>query len=510
MNRRTFFKSTVGLAVATKCVLSAGNEFTLTHPITISNDASIREIAGDSTFIERGFTVPDGQGMVNVLAQNCAIRDLTFDGNVTTPTGLVRNVDFWSPIDAIMTKNTTFWVHGGTKGLLIENVTFQHSGGFPVILDARYADIEDVTFLNCRFLNNRAHLHGTPGDLNYGSWSGGILWVNDGRTGGKIKNLTVQNCTFARNTGNCCWGWSQGFDIMNENINIAGCYFTDCGLDAVQMDNTLGGGVTGNTFYRIGYIALDDSTPAVPKYDGGYSPVAIDTSTAKNVTYSFNTIIQANGGGICGDGLCDSMILNNLILIAAPSDALYEIDQVGLFGPYGTGNRTFGIETGNSFFPDGANHLVIKGNTIRNMGMWAIALCNAKNSLVINNTIDHPSTSAGEPIILLCYPGYDGKNISTLISGNDEGATPKHRSYNNTITDNVINYSGTRYCVEEEDYSDGATIYTFKSTDINRVYANQITGNSYGEFLKSPNSGSCSDPLAPSRIRRRDDVVFCS
>jgi Right handed beta helix region len=495
MTRRSFVKSAAigGLAIPTSR-LCAENQLTLQSSVTIANDASLQEVFGNATFIRRGFTVPDGQGMVNVLSQDCTIRDLTFDGATTTPTGLVRYVDFWSPLDTVLSRNTTLWIKGGTKRLLVENVTFQHSGGFSVIIDARTADIEDVSFLNCSFLNNRPHLHGTTSDLNYGSWTGGLLWVNDGRTGGVIKNLTIQNCTFARNTGNCCWGWSRGFQIMNENINIIGCSFTDCGLDAVGMNNVAGGSVTRNSFYRIGYIAVDDSTPAVPKYDPGYSPIAIDTTTAKRLNYTFNKMLQINGGGICGDGLGESTIANNEIAVSDSSEPLYDSDQVRLFGPHGIGNQTFGIQSSNTFFPEGGTDLEISDNTVRNMGMWAVALCNAKHSVVRGNRIDHPITSGGEPIILLCYPGYDYELGTTLLSGNDEGAQPNHRSYDNTITDNSIDYTGTRYCIAEIDYSDGITIYTFKDTDVNRVNGNCVSSANYGEFIKNPNSGSYAEP----------------
>jgi hypothetical protein len=432
--------------------------------------------------------------MVNVRSQDCAIRDLTFDGATTTPAGLVRYVDFSSPLDTVLTRNTTLWIKGGTKRLVVENVTFQHSGGFSVIVDARTADIEDVAFVNCSFLNNRPHLFGASNDLSYGSWTGGLLWVNDGRTGGVIKNLTIRNCKFARNTGNCCWGWSSGYQLMNENINIIDCSFIDCGLDAVGMSNVAGGSVTRNSFYRIGYIAVDDSSPAVPKYGPGYSPIAIDTTTAVRLNYTFNKMLQVNGGGICGDGLVASTIANNDIAISDSSDPLYDADQVRLFGPDGIGNQSYGIQTSNTFFPVGGTDLAILDNKIRNMGFWAVALCNAKHSFVRGNRIDHPTTSYGEPIVLLCYPGYDYELGTALISGNDEGAQAEHRSHDNTIAGNAIAYTGPRYCVAETDYSDGITIYTFKVTDVNHVFGNCISGDNYGEFIKNPNSGSYVEP----------------
>jgi hypothetical protein len=212
------------------------------------------------------------------------------------------------------------------------------------------------------------------------------------------------------------------------------------------------------------------------------------------LNYTFNKMLQVNGGGICGDGLVASTIANNDIAISDSSDPLYDADQVRLFGPDGIGNQSYGIQTSNTFFPVGGTDLAILDNKIRNMGFWAVALCNAKHSFVRGNRIDHPTTSYGEPIVLLCYPGYDYELGTALISGNDEGAQAEHRSHDNTIAGNAIAYTGPRYCVAETDYSDGITIYTFKVTDVNHVFGNCISGDNYGEFIKNPNSGSYVEP----------------
>lgn len=465
--------------------LAAGLQ-TLTSAIEITQDGALSAGQGASTIVKRGFTTGTGEGFINIQAADVILRDMVIDGDVTTPTGLQYGVDFGAPEDAPLITNTSVWVHGGTKRLVLENVTWQNTGGYAVFLDAQTDDIDDVIFLNCSFINCSPHLFGSVGgDLNYGSWTGGIFWKNTGSSGsGALRNLTIANCRWINCSGNGIWGHSNAFDINNKNVIVQGCSFVGQGLDCVEFGNVDGGSVTNCTLYRVGYI--ND----VPKFDpGGLCATGIDsTGWVRNCTYSHNTIKSFNGHGMDLDGLWDSTVSNNLIQIPVSGDPDYTADQISSYGYSGSGNISVGINPGNTYSKWGGTNLSITSNTIKGCGYWSLTLGNVKNSVIAHNTIVHPSGAYGVPVIVFNKPNNDG---GILTDGNGTTGTTAdkdfYRSRGNLITDNHIEYGGSNFCIAEIEVVSGQV---WLSTDINQVYGNIIAGSNYGEFQKHASSGS--------------------
>lgn len=443
---------------------------------------------GTTTVLQRGAAMPSGKGVINIYGSNVTLRNLVIDGAITTPTGVLYSA-LGDPMADTLSLNTSIWIHPGAKNIRLENVLIRHSGGYAVLMDARTADITNVEILNCKFENNRPHLYGFTGDYNYGSWTGGIFFKNDGTTNTTgVHGLKVQGCSFRRITGNGVWGHSNGFNGQHTDINILGNTFEDIGRDGIEPGNVTGCVVKGNNLYRIGYITTDDTTPGVPKWSAsGPNGVAIDsTGFVKNAVYEGNTIINFNGEGIDGDGLFDSVISGNTIMISDSSDPYYTIDAIAQYGPGGIGNSSIGIQPSNTYYALGSSNLTITNNTIKGCGYWALSLSNLKNSIVTGNNISHPSTAAGNPIVVFCKPGY---NNGVWTDGNNEGANSNYRSHGNVITGNRIDYGVSAFCIAEINYNDG-TDHKFQSTDINRVFNNHVTGSNLGEFQKSSDSGS--------------------
>jgi len=318
---------------------------------------------GPTTVLQRvsGTNLPAGTGLIDITgATDIIIRDLTLDGSISTPTGVNYSTFSGDPLYSALTLNSLVWIHAGCKRIRFENVIFTHTGGYAAIVDATSGDVEDVEFINCKFLNNRPHLFGTSsGDLNYGSWTGGILYVNDGRSSVnsfKLRGLTVSGCKFRRNTGNQIWGHALGFDVLNENINVQGNRFADIGLDCIQMANVIGGSVDGNHGHRIGYTTVDDTAASVPKFLSNLSASFLDTSgDVRGMTYSNNAATSINGEGCDLDGFSSGTISNNTFVVPVSGDLLYSADSIASYGPSGSpGNYTKGIQTGNTYNPPGA------------------------------------------------------------------------------------------------------------------------------------------------------------
>ncbi len=210
------------------------------------------------------------------------------------------------------------------------------------------------------------------------------------------------------------------------------------------------------------------------------------TGWVKNVSYARNTVINSNGGCIDLDGFFDGAVLDNRCMVSEPGEPLYAEDRVADFG-IGAGNLSYGINPGNTYYPDGGLNVLIARNTVRNMGTWAISGVNLKNSTIRDNIIVHPATALYSPIFLMCRPGFDN---GVYHSGDDDGPGSSYRAWGNLITKNRIEYSGPHFVVEEIDYQDSQGTHSFQSSDVNRVCLNKITGTNPGEFLWSPNSGS--------------------
>jgi len=454
--------------------------YLLKSPLVIPSGAAKFAIVGEgkATLLKRGADMPDGQGLIDISGEDVSIESLAITHDVTTSTGLLYT-DFGSdPMHNLLTKNSSIWIHGGAKRIKIRDLYIYHGSGYGVLIDARTADIEDVEVSGCTFENNRQHLFGTdPADLNYGSWTGGIHYQSDG-TNYCVRRLLVMGNTFNRNTGTACWGHLYALNKLHEEVRIIGNTVMDNGYHGLQLGGVNGGVMADNKLRRIGYICSDDTSPSVPKYLSGAYASAIDFSgLVLHATVSGNSVVSANGDCFDFDGLAYSTITGNSCTIPSVGDPEYTEDKISQIGPGGTGNNwTYGMQTGNTNQDKGGTGLVIAGNVFRNMGGGAIRLYAARDCVVYDNEIHHPSTYNERPITI--------GNVGTLAT---------QRSYGNVIYNNRISFDANDAAIWENDQSGS---YPFQASDKNYVFGNRIfsTANCY-EFKKDANSGSSTSVI---------------
>jgi hypothetical protein len=451
--------------------------YKLDEPVTL--DSSVTRIkftgCGSSSIVMRGADLPDGEGLFDIFGTDIEFANFTVDGQVTTPATMQYGQFDPNPMITAFTKNTSFWVHGGAKRLSWHRMTVRHTGGYAILLDATSdGDIVGVKISKSLFENNRPHLFGfDAGDLNYGSWTGGVHYQGDGANYA-VSDLLVEGCTFRRNTGNCCWGHLYAFGKIHSNIRRKGNYFEDCGLDGILMGGEVGGCVEGNQFRRIGYICLDDSSASTPKRLQGAWAVAIDSAgLVRGVNVVGNTIVSANGGSIDLDGYSQGVISGNTCIMPSSGEPEYTEDKIAQTGPGGTGNNwTYGINAGNTNNIEiPGTGITVTGNTFINMGGGAIRMYCSRNSVIQGNNIIHPATANFPPIAL----------------GNT-GTGPYQRARGNVVIENKIEYSPVALSAA---VVEDASIAPFEATDKNWVAGNRLTGNCF-EFQKHASSGSTS------------------
>jgi parallel beta-helix repeat protein len=467
--------------------------------------------SGDATILRRKQDIESGYGMINVFAENVAILNLLIDGEVTTSVGIpygsgatVGSVFETAgingdPIHPTLANNTSIRIHGGAKGVLISNIKIQHTGGYAILICTKVPggndeNISDILIKDNRFENNRPHKFGDSGDLNYGAWTGGILYRNDGSANTKkVRNLTVSNNSFYRCNGNCCWGHALGFTTLNEQIEFSSNTGLDLGLDFLMPGNVIGGVVANNSARRVGYVHSTDSDTPAPKYYLGRYAVAYDTTgEVRGVNYVNNSAVSVNGGLIDLDGFHDGTIAGNLLL-ATPdaSDAQFTEDQCASYGNAGavpaSQNITKGINLASSYQNRGSADVTIENNVIRNCGTHAIALGGSKRCLVKGNKIYHRANASvvgiwGSPIVIY---GYTNAVSQTLLPSD------------NVVTGNLIDWNmGTanpaaevNFCVIESDALTGAlTSPAATIAGPNFCYDNAIIGSNFGEWRKSASS----------------------
>jgi hypothetical protein len=500
-------------------VFLAPGEWLIGAPVVIPADKpGVRLVgSGESTIVRRKQGLASGSGVFNVYAENVTIANLHIDGEITTSAGLTYAQVFdgagisGDPMHPTLSDNTSIWIHGGAKRVLIQDVTIEHTGGYSILVDAQDADVSDVIIRDCHFRNNRPHKFGDTGDLNYGAWTGGILYRNRGvsPSTSKVRNLTVTGCSFYRCMGNCIWGHALGFDVLNEQIDFSNNTGLDLGLDFIMPGNVVGGVVAGNSCRRVGYRTTTDEDSSVPAYyltvaGGARYAVAYDTTgLCRGVNYIHNSAISVNGGLIDLDGYYEGAIANNL-LVAAPDvgDPMYTEDKIAQYGngvavPNNT-NVTKGINLSSSYQPNGSADIAIEGNVIRNCGTHAIAMGGARRCIVKGNKIFHRANASlvgiwGSPIVIY---GLTNAVAQTLLPAD------------NVVTGNLIDWNmGTanpfdevNFCIIESDALTGAlTSPAATIVGPNFVYDNAILGNNFGEFRKSANStGSVARAVLPT------------
>lgn len=440
--------------------------------------------AGNSTLINCKWNAPDGMGHMNIQGSNVTLDSMLVDGNKTVPSLLAYNLDFLGvggndPMALSLTKNTSVWLHGNTTGFTVRNVEFRHTAGYAVLVDCMAGGIQDVGVLGCRFRNNRASLFGLiGGPFLYGSFNGGVFIKGDGRAafpGRILKGFFMQDCDFARNTGNCVWSHLYGLDELHQNFRYLVNNFEDCGLDGILVGGVTAGIASQNTFRRVGYVCTDDSGPSVPRWLTNLQATALDSSgLVKGFPYTNNSFCSINGGCIDMDGHGDSAITGNVCRTPYPDEPEYTEDQIASTGPTNNDPASYGLNLGNSSkTPYGAANIEISGNTFINLPAGSMRLYAARRVHATGNNIVAPDVSFYPPIGM-----------------GPVGPGPNQRCYDNKVSHNNIHYNPPAAipAIFEDD-----TISPFVSTEKNAVFGNTpITpsGGSAIEFQKSPTSGS--------------------
>lgn len=464
-----------------KLYIPGGRTYCLKTPVQFPTGELNIMLQGDgaSTLITRGANMPTNKGVFDLSAsRKVTFADFDFDGGVTTPTQLNYSVTGYDPMYSGLLSNTSFWLHGDCSDISFDNVAIRHTGGYAALLDARTGNITDVTFERCLFENNRPHTFGlTTGDLNYGSWTGGIHYQSDGYLYA-VENLKVSRNRFSRNTGNCVWGHLYSLTRLHRNIAVDDNVLTDCGLDGILMGGVMGGSASGNQFRRVGYITLTDSDTPVPKYLANRYAVGLDTAgLVKGVNYDNNTFVSINGGCLDLDGFAQGNVTNNNCKMPAVGEDEYTQDSISISGPGGTGaNWTYGAQVSNTNNDSIAGtNVTVEGNTFNNMGGGAVRMYASRNGVVRNNSIYHPAGANVAPIVL--------GNISGVADGFGVlRAGPNQRAYNNVVTKNTIYYSPSSpvAVVQEDDQ-----YAVFETGDANYVSDNTLVGSNTYELLKN-------------------------
>ena len=475
-NSAAFAAAIAASNVAGGCeILVPKGTYLVNSSITLSSAITGVTFNGDgaNTIILRGAALAAGVGLFDISGHNIGFKNLLVDGGVTTSVGMMYSaITGGDPMLPALTQNTSFWVHGGSRGISFSNVTVQHTGGYAILLDATTASINDVRILDSTFQNNRPHLFGnTSGDLNYGSWTGGIHYQGDGNNYA-VGSLLVRHCTFLRNTGHCVWGHLYALNYLHRNIQVSGNNFEDCGLDGVLTGGVSGGLVDGNRFRRMGYICTSDTSVSVPKFLAWRYSCAVDTAgLVRGVNYTNNTFMSVNGGCMDLDGYCQGTVSGNTCIVPAVGEPEYTEDSIAISGAGGAGaNWVYGIQPSNSnnaALP--GSNITVVGNTFVNIGGGAIKMFGARNCLVQGNNVNHPANAN--------YPPISIGNI---------GTGPYQQATGNVITANQIAWGpATLLAAIIEDSSAAA----FTSSDKNWVSGNLCSGNCF-EFQKDANSGS--------------------
>lgn len=442
------------------------------YPVVDIDLPSNVTLVGDGpakTILKRRANLPTGRGVLNIAGVNSGFEALAIDGQVTTPQVALYS-SLSDPSSAALTANSSVRIHPGAKDVSLRRFRIFHSGGYAVHIDARTGDVYRVEIDEPNLHDNRSWLFGAvSGSEIYGSWTGGILAQGDGLSNNyAVRGLKVTGGKFRRGTGNQIWSHVYGFGTLHSDFRIQGNSFEDIGRDGIMIGAVVGGDVSGNNFRRIGYVALDDTNPAVPRWINGQWAVGLDTAgLTRGVNYRGNTFINCYGAAMDLDGFAEGVVSDNTVIVSQAGEPEYSEDSVASWA----GNYCYGAQVSNTNDLAAAGVGVkVTGNRFRNCGLGAIRMYASRRGTVSGNTIEHPAGAAVAPIIL----------------GN-VGAGDNKRAYGNTVTDNDVYYSpGSPVGVVQED----ANGFNFASTDVNRVYGNRLHGTNTFEFFKHATSGS--------------------
>jgi len=439
------------------------------NPVDVPSGVWVVGAGADTLFQFNGTSISTGSGLFNFSGTDAGMENVSFDGGVVTPSGVLYSAFAGDPMSPLLTSNSTIWVHPGAVNIRFRKLQIQHTGGYAILVDSETASIDNITIDDCDFINNRPHLFGTDtASLVYGAWTGGVFIRGNcqGTSTFAVNNITVTNNRWRRCDGNCLWMHAEGFDTHHTNIKFSDNSFEDIGLDGIQPGNIQGGVVSGNSLHRVGYVCMSDSDVPTPAYLPGAEAVGIDcTGYADGVTYSDNHLYSVNGEFIDLDGFRSGGVKGNVCIIPDVGTPQYTEDQIGLYGVSNV-NITAGINLGDTSQNGGATDILITDNTLRNCGVGAIRMSYAKRCIAKDNHIDHPTLAFENPIILYC----------------PDTAT-NHACFDNRIEGNHINYSGANLAIAEVGTGWSASM-------TNTIFNNHLSGTSLGEFLKNSASAS--------------------
>ena len=482
--------------------LQAG-EYLLDQPLQLTRDDLTVEGQGESTILRRAVTVLNGEGLINIRASGVTLRQFRIDGQVEVPRALpyldpqggdsvLGAPIHGDPMHPELLRDTSVTIHPGVTDITVEDLVIERSGGYAILIDARYGTVKYVNFRRLHLRDCRPHLFGKPGDLRYGSWTGGIHYQNDGRDLDFARHaliaLTIEDSTFTRMAGHAIWGHGYGFHTLNEEVTVRRNRFTDIGLDAVLIGNVRRAVVEQNSFHRIGFVSFPADEVARPAWYPGLRDdgadnipaVAIDSSgLVLNSVYRGNTMLNVNGNCIDLDGFTRGEVVENTMRVSGREDAWnYANDLVAEFGGHRQGNLTKGINLSNTSGAAPTERVRIAGNTIINLGGFAIALNDSQRCSVEENHIRHYGHDYG-PIIL---------------SNSLRDPREQHISSENVIRDNYIHFYLEAWCITEVDNLGGGARPVVGP---NAVYDNHCDANTHGEFAPGASSRSKVVPNAP-------------
>lgn len=494
--------ASTGIINAYKSALNAGGGivyipptskyYAIANPIKLGgSDLPVTFLGvGPTSLLQRTGQMPAGTGLIDVAdASNITFQGIATDGAVTQSVGISYFNLSGDPLEDQLSRNTTFWVHGGCTHISWINVKVMHTGGYAVLCDAQTRDITDLYFNRLELENNRPVLFGfTVATALYGSWCGGVLFEGNGLTStAMIRRAKFVDCSARRVCGNAFWQHLKGFSSLHEDITFSNMTGLDLGRDFMQFGGISGGSITGGVGRRIGYITQDDNGPSIPRWLVNQWAVGVDHSgLAINTTTTGLNLISVNGGAFDCDGMADSLISGCMCRTPRPDDPEYEEDMIA--DPGFNLAASYGIQVGNSNFDvRGGKENAILANSLINFPAGAVRMYAARKGSVIGNKIWHP----------------DNAGLAPILIGNS-GPAESQQSYGVTVSNNAIrwNPATARAAIQED-----SSLAPFNPGTKNIVLGNPIdcdNGN-VTEFAKDPGTNSISSFTGP--IPAADDLV---
>ena len=482
-------------------LLNAGHVFCI-GTLTITGPLNLTGYVASGSGFKRCSTLSTGVGLLDITGSNVTIGPgFLIDGQTTTPQVQVnyKSPPSGSALDNALTLNTSIWIHAGSSYVAITGLTINHTGGYAGIVDARSGNDAHIAITGNTVSNSRSSVCGSTGDYNYGCWTGGFIWTNDGAS------FAIDDLLFERNrmlqvSGNTIWGHANAIGLQNTGVRVINNYFEDCGLDCIQMQNVNGGIVAHNHGKRVGYVSTTDNTVGAPRWapasttPGAFSipAVAVDTSAlVTGVEYADNNFDAINGGWYDGDGYGSGTIAPGV-----GTSCWYSTDpnaQSGSCGPGGvsTANVAYGVNMGNSAGSALADTNVnIVGGQYNGFGGGAIKIYGCSYCKVIGASINHPNSATFAPILYgpftisatTYYPTHNEISNNTVFwsppsIGAIVGEDPQYAAF----TSAVVNYVHNNTCIGT------TTCY-----EVNKV---PVTTTTTGNIISSSiTQGACANP----------------